>query len=127
MSRRRVSTHAPSNYKRRMPPRGSRVSGGNRHDIGGYSAGKKRGGTRGDTRLVYQMENPWNRVCHVACAKKEKKEKGKKRPTVSLKMNRSGTLVEWNVFSREIKPRLPPLVTASSSAGIKERGKTRPS
>lgn len=79
MSRRRVSTHAPSNYKRRMPPRGSRVSGGNRHDIGGYSAGKKQGGTRGDTRLVYQMENPWNRVCHVACAKKEKKKKKKKK------------------------------------------------
>lgn len=30
----------------------------------------------------------------------------KKGPTVSLKMNCSGTLVEWNVFSREIKPRL---------------------
>lgn len=74
---------------------------------------------------MYQMENPWNRVCHVAQARKKGKEK---RPTVSLKMNRSGTLVEWNVFSREIKPRLLLLLLViASSSGIKERGKTRPS
>lgn len=49
----------------------------------------------------------------------------KKRPTVSLKMNRSGTLVEWNVFSREIKPRLALPLSCRRLVHDKER-ETRP-